>query len=155
MTATKRCTKCKTVRSLSDFPTDRSRPDNKHSWCKFCKTKQDNLWKRKKRIEDPVYRSRMNKIARNKSILNYGISYEEYEEMLIDQEGVCAICGCEETNNTRGKINRLCIDHNHDSGEVRGLLCHKCNVGIGNLKEDIDILINAIKYLNKNNHGGG
>lgn len=72
----------------------------------------------------------------------YGIEREAYEAMLADQGGVCAICGRDE---------KLVIDHDHETGEIRGLLCHRCNFALGAVEDDTAILANAIAYL----AGGG
>ena len=70
----------------------------------------------------------------------YGITIKEYNTLLDAQDGVCAICfGVEK--------NKLCVDHDHDTGEVRGLLCSKCNRGIGLLGDKVDALQRAIDYL--------
>lgn len=77
----------------------------------------------------------------------FGLSYEKYEKMLLDQGGVCAICGQEELMRIRGKKLRLAVDHCHDTGRVRGLLCTNCNRGLGHFKDDPIRLYRAISYL--------
>ena len=74
---------------------------------------------------------------------NYNISIEEYENILQSQNGVCAICGKPETN----KRGYFCVDHCHKSNKVRGLLCNKCNVALGLIDDDIEILKSMIKYV--------
>jgi hypothetical protein len=74
---------------------------------------------------------------------NYGISIDQYEAMLLEQNGVCAIC------HKAPDKRRLNIDHDHKTGLVRGLLCIKCNRAIGLLKDDTDLLQSAINYLKK------
>ena len=70
--------------------------------------------------------------------------------MLDDQGGVCAICGKPEIKErTPGVVFHLSVDHVHDTGKIRGLLCCKCNRFIGLAGEDIAILSNAIGYLKK------
>ena len=75
---------------------------------------------------------------------NYGITLKEYEELIQEQNNVCAICGqvC-----STGK--KLAIDHDHTTGKVRGLLCKNCNVALGQFKDSVDVLQKAIKYLEK------
>lgn len=73
-----------------------------------------------------------------------GFTQEDYEQKLIEQNGKCAICG----TNDNGKQD-WCADHDHDTGTKRGLLCHKCNTGIGLLKDNTEVLQAAIDYLNK------
>jgi len=75
----------------------------------------------------------------------YGITLEQYNQMLKDQDGVCAICG--KPDEVEGR--RMAIDHNHDTGEVRGLLCGTCNRGLGNFQDNIEMLEKAKDYLVK------
>jgi hypothetical protein len=81
----------------------------------------------------------------------YGIDLAKYQEMLLAQNGVCAICFKPETSVVNGKIKPLAVDHCHDSERIRGLLCARCNQAIGLLNEDINILNNAIEYLRNYN----
>jgi len=74
----------------------------------------------------------------------YGLSREDYLVMYEEQQGSCAICGINETM-LNGK--RLVVDHCHDTGEVRGLLCVRCNTGIGMLQDNAEILASAVDYL--------
>jgi formate dehydrogenase maturation protein FdhE len=66
----------------------------------------------------------------------------DYDNMLTAQNGVCAICG-----NPPKSGKKLVVDHNHKTGEVRGLLCTPCNTGIGLLKDNQAILKNASNYI--------
>ena len=72
----------------------------------------------------------------------YGITHEEYDEILARQNGVCAIC-----HRRFGEGVPGCVDHNHETGEIRGLLCRTCNTGIGGLRENFALLNNAVAYL--------
>ena len=72
----------------------------------------------------------------------YGLTLEQYDVMFDEQNGVCAICNEQATDG-----RRLAVDHDHKTGKIRGLLCMNCNVGIGNLQDDITILRNAVDYL--------
>lgn len=78
---------------------------------------------------------------------NYNLTLERYAEMLAEQRGVCALCFCPETRKTRGKEFWLTVDHDHKTGKVRKLLCHKCNAGIGFMGENPDRLRAAAAYL--------
>ena len=75
---------------------------------------------------------------------NYGISLSTYNRMFIEQGGVCKICSLPQKSN---RNERLAIDHCHETGKVRGLLCDGCNRGIGLLKDDYRILERAASYL--------
>jgi len=77
----------------------------------------------------------------------YKMTLEQYDEMFEAQNGVCAICGRPETATLNGIAKRLAVDHNHETGEIRGLLCHKCNGTLGYVDESIDILLSIIIYL--------
>ena len=84
---------------------------------------------------------------RTQLLKNYGIYLEQYENILNQQNGVCAICKKVQTK------RRLAVDHDHVTGLVRGLLCTSCNVGLGLLKDDCTLLNEAIKYLTKHRAG--
>ena len=76
----------------------------------------------------------------------YGITLEQYEVMLENQNGSCHICGT--TACQSGK--RMAVDHNHVTNKVRGILCFKCNTGLGKFNDDITILEQAVSYLKGN-----
>lgn len=82
-------------------------------------------------------------------IRTYGITAEDYYDMLAAQDNKCALCGSEEVNNSRITSGKLFIDHCHDTGKICGLLCSKCNHAIGLLNDDVSLLHKAIEYLNK------
>lgn len=76
----------------------------------------------------------------------YNITLEDCDTLFQLQGGVCAICGKPETS---AKVSNLAVDHNHINGSIRGLLCNKCNRGLGYFEDDITILSKAIEYLKK------
>ena len=115
----------------------------------------------KRRAENPEvirayqasYRERNREILRDKEReRTFGITRHEYAEMFHWQNGGCAICSKPETATRNGKIKALSVDHDHESGKIRGLLCSDCNTGIGKLKEDRSIFISAIRYLDKHSN---
>jgi hypothetical protein len=79
----------------------------------------------------------------------FNITLEQYNKMLSVQNNVCAICKKPETKvfKKTGKVNDLAVDHCHSSGNIRGLLCWRCNTAIGRFEDSIEILQNAIEYL--------
>jgi len=77
----------------------------------------------------------------------YGIVWVDYVRMFKQQQGRCAICGGEGFKMAEHHIVKLVVDHNHSTGEVRGLLCHNCNRAIGLLQENEQSFLNAIQYL--------
>jgi hypothetical protein len=81
--------------------------------------------------------------SRDCELRSLGITEARYQKILSRQEGRCAICG------DLANGMSLCVDHNHNTGEIRGLLCHACNVGIGKFDDDPNFLRRAIKYLER------
>jgi hypothetical protein len=77
----------------------------------------------------------------------YGLTMERYKEMLAAQSFACAICGAEASSDRNKGGSYLHVDHDHNTNQVRGLLCHKCNVGIGMLEDNPEFLAAAITYL--------
>ena len=115
---TKRCSKCKTNKPLEDFHKNSAYVDGLQPYCKKCRNA--HLEKR------------------------YRITTNDFHEMLAEQGDACAICG---TTEPGGCWNTWNVDHDHATDEVRGLLCLKCNVGLGCFDDDPDRLQKAIDYL--------
>ncbi len=138
--STKPCRNCGEVKPLDEFYNQAKSKDGKQYICKLCDAARNKAY----READPERRSMQR--HRSKLKLNYGITVEQYDEMLEAQGGVCACCGAPDPG--RGD-NRLFVDHCHDSDEIRGLLCHKCNTGIGMLGDNLDGLWQAMLYLVK------
>ena len=105
--------------------------------------------KRQRNKPDTKRRNRKSHLLRN-----YNLSVSEFDQMVADQCGCCAICKrVMEINTTKGINNtQLCIDHNHETGMVRGLLCGACNFALGFFRDDTVNLSNAIAYLHKYVH---
>lgn len=84
-------------------------------------------------------------------VRKYGLTLEQYEELLADQGGKCAICGQFETSfcGRSGSRRNLCVDHCHATGKVRALLCFRCNSTIGKIEESPQLLLAMSDYLQK------
>jgi len=80
---------------------------------------------------------------------NYGMTVEEYHFLLDQQNGLCASCGKPERAKIRGKLRPLAVDHNHEIGQVRGLLCSSCNSALGMLQDDPEQVRALLKYIEK------
>lgn len=78
---------------------------------------------------------------------SFKLELHQYRQMLADQNGVCAICKQPENHKRNGKIKALAVDHCHDTGIIRGLLCSDCNTAIGKLKDSPDVIRSALNYL--------
>ena len=123
-------------------------------------------WKAKSRRENPEVRKRMSETclryyhrrkARDPGYLEHlsrlttcrkaGITVADYDQIFKAQNGKCAICG-----DGRSKRLALAIDHDHETGEIRGLLCRHCNVGLGHFKDESSRLWKAFQYLVLHQH---
>lgn len=122
----RRCTGCGIWKPLSSFSKRTSgRGDGFKTRCKECARSAHRKYRRRR-----GYRRK------------YGITLAEYDRLLEAQGGVCAIC---ERGDSSGR--RLSVDHNHETGQVRGLLCLNCNTVIGLAHEDTDLLHRIAEYL--------
>lgn len=131
------CSRCDVEKPTSEFSKRYDRPVGVRPWCRECQRKMD-IEKRKTDAGKKKYRTQLWRQA------GVNISYEQYKEKFNLVQGCCEIC------NTA--FPSLCVDHNHETSEIRGLLCTPCNLAIEHLKESTEIMNNAIKYLNK--YGG-
>lgn len=113
--------------------------------CKTC----TNAYQRElaKQVKEKISSEEL-KLKRRKKQLKYcyGISLEQYQKKLEEQSYSCEICGVHEKDTSK---ETLFIDHNHNCGSVRGLLCQHCNSVLGYAKDSVLILANCIKYLEK------
>lgn len=127
----KRCPKCKRQKRLELFGKSSLSKDGRKSWCKSCRKKYES----RKRYAKWLY------YARGRP----PILREDFNKMLEKQNGMCAICKTEVNQDKRNQ--RLCIDHDAKTGEIRGILCHLCNRGLGHFKDNPDFLLRAAEYL--------
>lgn len=100
---------------------------------KHLEKRMDNYYRRVK--ENPV---REKEKSRNYRLKQYGLSFEDYESMRTIQGNKCAICS---------KESYLHVDHDHETGNVRGLLCQQCNTGLGLFKDNVKNMESAVKYI--------
>lgn len=131
----KTCSACKTEKSVLDFYKRGGKwsPETRHSVCKECTKKRVRA-----RHELNPERTRDNDLKRN-----YGITLKQHEEMLDRQGGLCAIC----KNSGDGRWSKLCVDHDHKNGNVRELLCRRCNMVLGQVGDDPLLLERMALYL--------
>ena len=130
------CSRCREVKPLTEYH-NKKRGNGKPGKCSRCRSCEGEV---KKLKYDPVkQREKMLK-------QNFNMTSEVYEEMLRVQKESCAICGTTDFNYSRGK--RPHIDHCHQTGKIRGLLCGHCNIGLGQFFDNVALLEKAIVYLN-------
>jgi hypothetical protein len=129
------CTKCKSWLPFRVFPTARNKKDGLHYCCKECKNTKARETTTTKQIR-----------AQNMRRL-HDVSLKEYDRMFVEQGGVCYVCKQPETAKSRtGIVRPLAIDHDHETGEIRSLLCHVCNVALGFIEKDPERTRMLIEY---------
>jgi formate dehydrogenase maturation protein FdhE len=145
----KKCTKCGRIKPIAEFYKRKRNKDGARSACNTCCALYGKAWRKKnsekKRVANKKYRLEHlgeERVAQMKG--RYGITPEEYDALLLGQDNVCAVCGRPPTN---GKY--LYVDHNHDTKEIRGLLCNNCNLMLGHAGDSRTTLQSAIIYLIK------
>ena len=126
------CTSCKIDKPAGDFVMQKY---GLSASCSECRNEYVKEYKRKR----PDYH------RKNMLMKQYGITIAEFDALVVKQEGRCAACGSTESGMHNSK--HLCVDHNHETGEVRGLLCSPCNLTLGNAKESIERLQGCAVYL--------
>jgi hypothetical protein len=168
----KKCSKCGEVKGLEEFDRKKRGKLGRRSRCKQCRkedrianreaiSKRNKEYREKHRERLNAYRRRWG--AENREwirnydeahrdekkerqlLRNYGITLEQYKEMLIAQGGICAFCG--KTPEENGQ--NLTVDHCHETGKVRWLLCYLCNLAIGNFQENVEAMRKAADMLEK------
>ncbi|WP_245722308.1 endonuclease VII domain-containing protein [Micromonospora matsumotoense] len=122
------CADCGTVKPVVDFPRNRADSTGYATYCKPCHHS------RTKEVRQRLYGGSREYHLRRR----YGIGEEEFQELLAEQGGVCAICGAEDPQH---------LDHDHRTGWVRGILCFNCNGGLGQFRDSRTRLARAITYL--------
>ena len=129
------CSECGKFKPWSEFHARNDLSTGHTSHCKACRRKRTRRDMKNGSIRDRELRRK------------YGISLEDYQCMVNEQGDCCAICGTVEKGEARGHKRYWSVDHDHNTGAVRGLLCQKCNTLIGLAGDDIAILKRAIEYL--------
>jgi hypothetical protein len=150
MEQTRRCKRCDKTKPLDEFSPGawdaenklicaeyRKNPLTEIRWCIQCQ-ESEPIFGLPKQIEVSTLEAKGKYLERT-----YDISLKEYEQLFIEQFGVCAICHKPPTEDKPF----LVVDHDHETGMVRGLLCNNCNIAIGLLKDNADTLRSAVRYI--------
>jgi hypothetical protein len=85
--------------------------------------------------------------VKNHKYKAYGMTLADFIELEAKQNALCAICGLVNTLSRHGTFQHLCVDHDHETGKIRGLLCNACNLGLGHFKDNAINLRKAADYL--------
>lgn len=147
---TKRCSRCGRTLPLTAFYKNRSRRDGVCTYCIECK----GQYSRELYAKDPykfdrqrtAYRaSEHGKTRKRRSLFmrKYNLTLEQHKQLYLDQNGCCALCG------DSTSYDKIDTDHSHQTGKVRGLLCHRCNTGIGFLGDTFEGVMRAAEYLRR------
>lgn len=131
-TEMKICSDCKFLKPLDDFGNNARQPDGKHYYCRACTTKKSREWA----IRNP------DKVNKHKLKYRYGITPEELEELMDKAGHKCQLCG---------RKDKLNIDHCHENGHVRGILCGSCNRALGILGDSVESIERVLAYLGTDN----
>lgn len=127
----KRCNRCKLEKGSTEFFKNKRHSSGLTSWCKVC-YKEKKATPQDKEVTWAYYLKR-----------TYGLKLEDYNSLLEAQDFRCKICSTHQ-NQFR---NRLHVDHDHNTGQIRGILCVECNTGLGKFKDNPELLQLAIDYL--------
>jgi hypothetical protein len=143
--SSKACRKCGITKQLTEFSLSRKATATTNavyrSDCKVCCSTRAKQW-----FADNPERAVANKRKFNLA-KNYGLTVAEYDALLRQQGGVCAICGSSERMQRQGSLMRMPVDHCHKTGAVRGILCQACNRGLGFFRDDTVVMRRALSYL--------
>ena len=126
----KYCPQCDSEKEVNEFYESQWRRDGRSSICKKCRA--------------DTYDNNKEGIKFKRILSTFGLTKEEYMKMLDEQDGVCGICHQRERSI---RFKYLAVDHCHITGKIRGLLCHRCNKGLGHFADSIELFQNAISYL--------
>ena len=142
-----RCRKCD-IQLIVGLSWAESHANRKQRICKFCNAEQAREWRKKNPTKQKQYAEKRGKWWLES---RYGIDETEWQRMFDAQNGRCAICDSKDPKGNHGVFH---VDHCHETGKVRALLCDTCNRGLGMFYDNIDILKNATKYLeeHRENH---
>lgn len=131
------CTRCKMWKLAEAFGENPQRPGRLRAHCDPCRRK----YEQERKDRDP---ERAIRLRRRQLLVAYGMTLDDYERMLAEQNDACLICGTDQPG--IGRL-RFVVDHCHATGRVRGLLCNSCNSGLGYFSDNPSLLASAIKYL--------
>ena len=130
----KKCSTCQTEKEFAEFNKSKSGKFGLHNQCRPC----TKLWK----PSPEALKETRRKTREWNRLKSTGFTSEDFKSKLEEQGGVCAICG---TDNP-GKLD-FCADHDHATGTKRGVLCRKCNAGLGHFNDNPEVIAKAIEYL--------
>jgi hypothetical protein len=147
-----RCPRCDTIKLADNFRKCSSKLTGLSSYCIPCEKSYYNAYRKKRRAAQT---SEERYIDSRKSSLKtmHDLTVEQYDLMLSSQNEKCAICGSKDSGRKGRTAFKMYVDHCHETGRIRGLLCSSCNLGLGKFKDDPDRLMVAAAYLLQHSTG--
>lgn len=149
----KTCSRCRISKPRTEFGRIASYPDGLNYYCRLCANLAGRAWRARHpevntlrgatlKLPGEKRNQHLARMRRAHNKRRHGLSVEEYDRLLAEYGDFCAICGC-----SLIRSKRCHIDHDHRTNEIRGVLCNKCNMAIGLLRERPDLLKAAELYL--------
>jgi hypothetical protein len=130
-----RCSKCGLTKPPDNFPKNKNSKTGYHCYCKPCHSRQRR---------DSLARNHGGSERHYHLKQRYGIGAAEVDELIREQGGLCVVCGEREAKQ---------VDHDHETGAVRGILCLLCNAAMGAFHDDPALIRRAIGYVREHSHG--
>jgi hypothetical protein len=146
---TKICSKCDIEKPLEAFPKNVLCAGGVTGVCKQCNNTRQEAWRRKAMQEREDFRKRRYRSQDKARAKKYGITVEQLDKMQEESGGVCEICSQPPDSGGRTSSKTLHIDHCHTTGQVRGLLCSRCNLCLGQIEENPKLIVEMLLYLDK------
>jgi hypothetical protein len=137
-----KCAKCGEEKPSTDFAKCTAKKNGLQSYCRVCATQA--------RYKSPKYENTLEQERAIQMKYRYGLTKETFDSFWQTQNGKCGICTKALTKELRG----YAVDHNHETGNVRGLLCNPCNTALGLFKDSPTVMQNAYQYLINKGHYG-
>lgn len=150
------CSRCpeKGEQDLENFSKNRHKRDGLTDWCKSCVADYHKVWYTDNKLTKDgqnrsYYHANKDRFREYALLSKYGLTLEGYDLLYEQQSGVCALCGQPETarDGRSGQVRRLAVDHCHETGRIRGLLCYRCNHLIGCLGDNPASIEHVLEYM--------
>jgi len=153
----KTCRSCVNILSTSEFYKDKSKNDGLSNKCKLCQKRDSEIWRKANKLKHnqtkKIWRTKNKEVVKDIEKRRYirnrqdayrkkstGCSPELFKKLLERCGGYCDICG-------KTDKRSLSVDHCHDTNKIRGLLCNRCNRGLGHFEDSVHIMESALNYL--------
>lgn len=144
------CTKCKQKLPMAAYAKKSATKDGLQTMCRRCVSLYHKEYRRTKQGRVKIrqqqrryYQSKQGRESNRRTRIKYvyGLTLEQHEQIYVNQNGCCKLCG------DSVAYNKIYTDHDHETGKIRGFLCHRCNTGIGFLGDTAESLQKAVEYL--------